>query len=311
MHVGYWLSSEEHDANALVANARRAEDAGFEHLLISDHFHPWVDAQGESPFVWGVIGAIGATTERIRLGTAVTCPLIRIHPAIVAHAAATSQQLMDGRFFLGLGTGENLNEHVTGAKWPRPDVRLEMLEEAIEIMRNLWSGEYETYRGKHYSVEQARIYSMPDEPPPIVVAAAAPEAAKLAAEKGDGYMNTTPDEEIVREYRSNGGGEPLYGKVTGVFAPTADEARRIAKERGPNAALGGSLSQELALPRDFEAAAELVREDDFDGKLVLGADLDAWREQIAAYEQAGFTHVCLHDMSEDQEGFIAFSRDLV
>ncbi len=311
MHVGYWLSSEEHDANALVANARRAEDAGFEHLLISDHFHPWVDAQGESPFVWGVIGAIGATTERIRLGTAVTCPLIRIHPAIVAHAAATSQQLMDGRFFLGLGTGENLNEHVTGAKWPRPDVRLEMLDEAIEIMRNLWSGEYETHRGKHYTVEQARIYSMPDEPPPIVVAAAAPEAAKLAAEKGDGYMNTTPDEEIVREYRSHGGGEPLYGKVTGVFAPTADEARRIARERGPNSALGGSLSQELALPRDFEAAAELVREDDFDGKLVLGADLDAWREQIAAYEQAGFTHVSVHDMSEDQEGFIAFARDLL
>jgi G6PDH family F420-dependent oxidoreductase len=311
MEIGYWLSSEEHDANTLVANARRAEEAGFEHLLISDHFHPWVDAQGESPFVWGVIGAIGAATDRIRLGTAVTCPLIRIHPAIVAQAAATSQQLMDGRFFLGVGTGENLNEHITGAKWPRPDERLEMLEEAIEIMRKLWAGEYETYRGKHYTVEQARIYTLPDQPPAIVVAAAQSEAAKLAAEHGDGYMNTSPDAEIVQEYRGAGGKEPLYGKVTGCVASSAGEAKKIAKERGPNVALGGSLSQELALPRDFEAAAKNVREDDFKGELVLGNDLDEWRAKIQEYERAGFTHVSLHDISENQEEFIAFARQLL
>jgi coenzyme F420-dependent glucose-6-phosphate dehydrogenase len=311
MEIGYWLSSEEHDSNALVANARRAEEAGFEHLLVSDHYHPWVDAQGESPFVWGVIGAIGGTTERIRLGTAVTCPLIRIHPAIVAQAAATSQQLMGGRFFLGVGTGENLNEHVTGAKWPRADERLEMLREAIEIMRKLWGGEYETYRGEHYTVEQARIYSLPDDPPPILVAAAAPDAARLAGELGDGYMNTSPDADIVEEYKSAGGKEPLYGKVTGCFAPSAAEAKKIAKERGPNVALGGSLSQDLALPRDFEAAAQTVREDDFDGALLLGDDLDAWREKIGEYERAGFTHVCLHDISENQVGFIAFAQQLL
>jgi coenzyme F420-dependent glucose-6-phosphate dehydrogenase len=310
MQIGYWLSSEEHDSNALVANARRAEEAGFEHLLVSDHYHPWVDAQGESPFVWAVIGAVAQATERIRLGTAVTCPLIRIHPAIVAQAAATSQQLLGGRFFLGVGTGENLNEHVTGAKWPRADERLEMLREAIEIMRKLWGGGYETYRGKHYTVEQARIYSLPDEPPPILVAAAASEAAKLAAELGDGYMNTSPDAELAEEYRSAGGKEPLYGKVTGCFAPSAAEAKKIAKERGPNVALGGSLSQELALPRDFEAAAQTVREDDFEGELVLGDDLDAWREKIGEYERAGFTHVCLHDISENQGEFIAFARQL-
>ncbi len=308
MEVGYWLSSEEHGPRDLVENAKRAEDAGFEHLLVSDHFHPWVDEQGESPFVWSVIGAIGQATERIRLGTGVTCPLIRIHPAIVAQAAATSQLLLDGRFFLGVGTGENLNEHIHGDRWPRADERLEMLREAVELIRKLLGGEYETYRGKHYTVEQARIYSVPKEPPAIVIAAGAPEAAQLAGELGDGYMNVQPDKELVAEYRKAGGKDPLYGKVTGCFASSVEEAKRIAKKRGPNNALGGSLSQELALPRDFQAAGETVREEDFVGKIALGNDPGAWREQIEAYRDAGFTHVCLHDMSEDQTGFIEFAR---
>src|SRR5689334_4741555 len=151
MKIGYWLSSEEHTPRDLVAHAVQAEQAGFEHLLISDHIHPWVDAQGHSPFVWSVIGAIAQATERIRLGTAVTCPLIRVHPAIVAHAAATAQSLMDGRFFLGVGTGENLNEHVLGDRWPRADERLEMLDEAIDVLRALFGGDWETFRGKHYT----------------------------------------------------------------------------------------------------------------------------------------------------------------
>ena len=310
MEIGYWLSSEEHGPADLVANARRAEQAGFGFALISDHFHPWVDAQGHSPFVWGVLGAIGATTERLQVGTAVTCPLIRIHPVLVAQAAATAHRLLGGRFFLGVGTGENLNEHITGAKWPRADERLEMLEEAIELMRKLWNGEYETFRGKHYTVEQARIYDPPDGNLPIVVAAAQSEAAKLAAEKGDGYMNTSPDEEIVKEYKQAGGKEPLYGKVTGCFAPSVADAKKLAKERQPNVALGGSLSQELALPRDFEAVAELVREDDLEGSLALGRDLTSWREKIDEYERAGFTHVCLHDVSENQEAFIEFAKEL-
>ncbi|HZT92174.1 MAG TPA: TIGR03557 family F420-dependent LLM class oxidoreductase [Gaiellaceae bacterium] len=311
MEVGYWLSSEEHGPKDLVANARLAEEAGFEHLLISDHIHPWVDVQGHSPFVWGVIGAIGEATGRIRLGTAVTCPLIRIHPAIVAHAAATAQQLMDGRFFLGVGTGENLNEHVLGDRWPRPDERLEMLEEAIEIIRKLLQGDYETYRGKHYTVEQLKIYDAPDEPPPIVVAAAAPSAAHVAARLGDGYMNTSADEDVMKEYEQAGGKGPRYGKVTGCFSPTEETARKIAKDRSPNTAMGGSLSQELALPRDFEAVAELVREDDLDGALVLGDAPAQWREKIDEFERAGFTHVCLHDVSTNQEQFIEFAKQFI
>ena len=309
MEIGYWLSSEEHDPKELVENAKRAEQAGFSYVLISDHYHPWINEQGHSPFVWSVIGAIGATTQ-LGLGTAVTCPLIRYHPALVAQAAATSQILMDGRFFLGVGTGENLNEHIFGNRWPRPDERLEMLGEAVDVIRALFSGEYETFRGKHYTVEQARLYDMPDTPPPIVIAAANDDAAKLAGEKGDGFMSTTPDKDVVETYKRVGGKEPLYGKVTGAFAKDVDTARKIGKERQPNTAMGGSLSQELELPRDFEAVAELVREDDMDDALVLGADAAAWRSKLEEYEQAGFTHVCLHNVAKEQEDFIAFAARL-
>src|SRR3954469_19724677 len=311
MEIGYWLSSEEQTPHDLVENAKRAEAAGFGHLLISDHIHPWVDAQGHSPFVWSVIGAIAEATERIRLGTAVTCPLIRMHPAIVAHAAATAQSLMEGRFFLGVGTGENLNEHVLGDRWPRADERLEMLDEALDILHKLFEGDYETYRGKHYTVEQLKLYDAPSEPPPVIVAAKAENAAKLAAAKGDGTMNTSPDEEIVKIFRDAGGKGPIYGKVAGAFAPTEDEARKIAKERQPNSAMGGDLSTELALPRDFEAVAQLVREEDLEGSTVFGNDPAKWREKIDEFEQAGFTHVALHNVGEDQQGFIGFARHVV
>ncbi len=309
MEIGYWLSSEEHSPRELIENARRAEQAGFSYALISDHIHPWIDAQGHSPFVWSVIGALGEATK-LGVGTAVTCPLIRLHPAIVAHAAATAQNLLDGRFFLGVGTGENLNEHVLGDRWPRADERLAMLEEAVDLMRKLFSGDYETFRGDYYTVEQLKLYDAPDSPPPIIVAAKAPNAARLAAAKGDGTMNTTPDEEIVKEFKDAGGSGPIYGKVTGVFATNEADARRIARERTPNSAMGGDLSTELALPRDFEAVAELVRGEDLDF-LVLGDDPGRWREQIAQFERAGFTHVALHDVSEDQAGFIEFARQFI
>ena len=311
MEIGYWLSSEEQSPRDLVENAKRAEEAGFGHVLISDHIHPWVDAQGHSPFVWGVIGAIAEGTQRIQLGTAVTCPLIRVHPAIVAHAAATAQSLMDGRFFLGVGTGENLNEHVLGDRWPRADERLEMLDEAVDVIRALLGGEYETYRGKHYTVEQAKLYDAPMEPPPIIVAAKAEHAARLAAAKGDGTMNTSPDADLVKLFKDAGGTGPIHGKVAGAFAPSEGEARKIARERQPNTALGGDLSTELALPRDFEAAAELVREEDLEGSLVFGADPGEWREKIAEFEEAGFTHVALHNVGEDQKGFIEFAAQFV
>jgi coenzyme F420-dependent glucose-6-phosphate dehydrogenase len=311
MEIGYWLSSEEHAPSELVANAQRAEEAGFSYVLISDHYHPWVNAQGHSPFVWGVIGAIAQATERLRLGTAVTCPLIRMHPVLVAQAAATSALLMEGRFFLGVGTGEALNEHVTGARWPRPDERLDMLDEALEVITKLWRGEYETYRGRHYTVEQARVYDVPDRPPELIVAAAAEQAAKLAAKWGDGMISTAPSKEVVDSYREAGGGDPIHGKVTGCFAASKDEATRIALERQPNTAMGGTISQDLPLPRDFETVAELVRGEDLEGSMSLGNDPAAWREGIEQFERLGFTHICLHDVSEDQAGFIEFAKQFV
>jgi G6PDH family F420-dependent oxidoreductase len=311
MKIGYWLSSEEHSPKDLVENAKRAEAAGFDHVLISDHIHPWVDEQGHSPFVWGVLGAIAEATERIQIGTAVTCPLIRMHPAIVAHAAATAQSLFEGRFFLGVGTGENLNEHVLGDRWPRADERLEMLEDAVELIKKLFAGDYETYRGKHYTVEQLKLYDAPEQATPVIVAAKAENAAKLAAAIGDGTMNTTPDEEIVKIYKEAGGTGPIYGKVTGAFASSVESARKIGKARQPNIAMGGDLSTEVALPRDFSAIAELVRDDDLDGSLVLGNDPSMWREQLDAYERAGFTHAALHDVSTNQVEFIEFAQQFI
>ncbi len=174
LELGYWLSSEEHDPKVLVRNAARAEEVGFRLAGISDHFHPWVPEQGQSPFVWSVLGGIAEATDQLRVGTGVTAPLIRMHPAIVAHAAATAAVMLDGRFFLGVGTGERLNEHITGVHWPRPDVRREMLEEAVSMIRRLWEGEPVEHHGAHYTVEQAQLFTRPERPPPIVVAGSSP-----------------------------------------------------------------------------------------------------------------------------------------
>jgi coenzyme F420-dependent glucose-6-phosphate dehydrogenase len=309
MEIGYAFSSEEHAPTELVRQARAAEEAGFGFGLISDHIHPWVDAQGHSPFVWSVIGAIGQTTERFRIGTGVTCPLIRIHPAIIAHAAATCACLLPGRFFLGVGTGENLNEHVTGAKWPAPDERLELLEEAVEVMRLLWQGDYQTHRGKHYTVENLRIFDLPDQPVEIMVAAMRPQAAELAGRIGDGLINVAPKEEIIKGFEDAGGkGKPKYGQITVCYAGSKDEARRTAFEVWPNALVEGSASQELPLPKDFEQLVEGRSAEELDDKLVLGDDVDEFVEEIRKYEQAGYTHLYVHQIGPDQDGFLKFAK---
>src|SRR5215210_1185017 len=247
IELGYALSSEEHDPSALVENARSAEEAGFTFALISDHFHPWIDRQGHSPFVWSVIGGIARETERLRLGTGVTCPMIRIHPAIIAQAAATSAALMPGRFFLGVGSGENLNEHVLGDKWPAADERLEMFEEAIEVIRLLWEGGFQSFRGDFYDVEQARIYTLPDEPPPLAIAASKPLAAEVAGRLGDAFIGVAPDADVVAKFDEAGGsGKPKYGQVTVCWAESEEAGRKTIAEVWPNAGLKGDLSQELA-----------------------------------------------------------------
>jgi G6PDH family F420-dependent oxidoreductase len=310
VELGYALSSEEHSPNDLVRAARRAEETGFTFALISDHYHPWVDAQGESPFVWSVIGGIAQATEKLRLGTGVTCPTIRIHPAIIAQAAATSQVMMEGRFFLGVGTGEELNEHVTGSPWPGPLKRLEMLEEAVEVLRLLWEGGYQSHYGTHYTVEQARIYTLPDEPPPIAIAAAQPKAAELAGRAGDALIGVSPDEEVVEHFEQAGGnGKPRYAQVTVCYAASEQEAKKTAYEIWPNGGMEGPLGQELAIPEHYEAAAQLLTEDDVAETVICGPDPERHLEAIREYEQAGFTHVYVHQVGRDQESFFRFYAD--
>jgi coenzyme F420-dependent glucose-6-phosphate dehydrogenase len=305
--IGFTLSSEEHDGRTLVDVARLAEDAGFDFAVISDHFHPWTDRQGHSPFVWSVLGAVASATERIGVGTGVTCPLIRMHPVIVAQAAATVAQLMPGRFFLGLGTGENLNEHVVGAGWPAVDRRLDMLSEAIDVIRELWTGEDVTHRGEHYTVEQARIYTLPDELPPIHVAAKGEKAATLAAEKGDGLVGVGPDAEMLQTFdRAGGQGKPRYGQVHICWAEREDEAVETAHAWWPNAGLEGELSVELPLPRHFEQAAETVRPEDVAKAVTCGPDPEKHLDAIRAHVDAGFDHVYLHQIGPNQEGAIRF-----
>jgi coenzyme F420-dependent glucose-6-phosphate dehydrogenase len=306
MELGYALSCEEHRPLDLVENARRAEEAGFTFALVSDHFHPWTDKQGQSPFVWSVIGGIALATERLRLGTGVTCPTIRIHPAIIAQAAATAASMLPGRFFLGVGTGENLNEHVLGDRWPSTEIRRRMLEEAVEVMRTLWRGELCSHEGEHYRVENARIYTLPEDPIPVYVAAGGPEAAELAGRVGDGLITTAPQPELVESYEGAGGRGEKFGQLTVCWAKTEEEARRIAFEWWPNAALKGTLGQELPLPSHFEEAAAMVTEDDVAETVVCGPDPARHVEGIEKFVEAGFDRVYLHQVGPDQKGFFDF-----
>lgn len=303
--IGYFLSSEEHGPADLVAYARRAEDAGFRSVLISDHFHPWLDVQGQSPFVWSVIGGIAATTQ-LRVTTGVTCPSVRIHPAIVAQAAATSQLLLNGRFVLGVGSGENLNEHILGDRWPPAGERLEMLEEAVEVMRKLWTGKMVTHRGDHYTVENARIYSCPSTAPPVIVSAFGPRATALAARIGDGFITVTPDADLVRAYREHGGTGPIVGSAKVCWDADEDRARKRAYELWPTDALPGQLNQELALPQHFEAAVSLVSQDEVVRSVPCGPDPARHAEAITKYVEAGFDEIYVNQIGPDQEGFLEF-----
>lgn len=307
VELGYKLSSEEQTPNDLVRYAQRAEEARFGFAMISDHFHPWIDRQGQSPFVWGVIGGISQATRRLRMTTGVTCPTVRIHPAIVAQAAATAAAMMPGRFTLGVGTGENLNEHILGTVWPSAAVRREMLAEAIEVMRALWTGEDTSHRGTHYTVENARIYTLPDPLPPIYVAASGPQAAELAGKMGDGLICTAPNPEQITTFEQAGGkGKPRYAELTVCWARDEAEARKTAHTWWPNVGIEGELSQELPLPRHFEQAAKPVREEDVAEQIACGPDPERHRASVQKYIDAGFDHIAIHQAGPDQEGFFSF-----
>jgi G6PDH family F420-dependent oxidoreductase len=308
--IGYTLSSEEHGPGDLVRYSREAEEAGFDFLSISDHFHPWIDKQGHSPFVWTVIGGVAEATERIPLMTGVTAPIIRYHPTIVAHAAATAGAMMPGRFLLGLGTGENLNEHITGERWPSADERLEMLEEAVEVIRTLWKGGSQSHRGRFFHVEDARIYDLPDPLPPILIAAKGDKALELAGQVGDGLIGLAPEAEVIKKFDEAGGeGKPRYGMVHVCWDQDEKKARKTAFEWWPNTAIEGELTVELPMPRHFEQAAEMVSEDDVAEKVVCGPDPGPYVELVGKFVNAGYDHVYLHQIGPDQAGFIRFAKE--
>jgi G6PDH family F420-dependent oxidoreductase len=313
---GYALSSEEHAPNDLIRHARLAEDAGFEFALISDHFHPWIDRQGHSPFVWSVLGGIANATTKLKVGTGVTCPTIRIHPAIIAQAAATTAAMMPGRFFLGVGTGENLNEHVLGDRWPDWDVRARMLVESIEVMRELWTGEITSHEGEFYEVENARIYTLPDDPIDIMVAASGPRAAELAGEIGDGLIATGPEKELIEKFdgagQASGAKRPHYAQVTVCWDRDEAKARKIAHEMWPTAGIPGEATQELPNPAHFEQLAKIVTEDMIAERVVCGPDVDRHVEGLQTYIDAGFDHVYVHQIGPNQEDFIeAYAHDVL
>jgi G6PDH family F420-dependent oxidoreductase len=305
VEIGYFLSSEEHSPTALVDQARWAADVGVGSVWISDHFHPWLDEQGESPFVWSVIGAIAATTD-LQVTTAVTCPTMRIHPAIIAQAAATSSLLLQGRFELGVGTGEALNEHILGDVWPLTDERLDMLAEAVEVMRALWTGDEVTHRGEHYVVEAARLYSAPTSDIPVVMSGFGPKATKRAATFADGYVNVSPAKELVDLYRSEGGrGEASAGmKIC-----WGDDARRCAElvhHLWRNTGVSGELSQELRTPAHFDQASELVTVDHILESTPCGPDVEPIVALAKQYVDAGFERIYINQIGPNQEEFFRF-----
>ncbi|NHN42717.1 TIGR03557 family F420-dependent LLM class oxidoreductase [Halorubellus sp. JP-L1] len=318
---GIALSSEEHEPDALVDYATKAEDVGLDFAMVSDHYHPWIEAQGESPFVWSVLAGIARETDSLRVGTGVTCPTIRIHPAILAQAAATTAVMFDGRFTFGVGTGERLNEHVLGDRWPTYEERQSMLREAVDVLRELWTGEVVDHHGEHYTVENAKLYTTPEAPPDVAVAAGGTDSASVAGEIGDGLVTTAPDDELAAAFAdayadrdqadTDHVDAPMIGQAAVCYAETEQEGRRTVHEQWPNGGLPGELGQELPTPSVFEQAAELVTEEDAAGSLPCGPDADAFVESIQSYLDAGYDHVYLHQIGDDQADFLEFYADEV
>lgn len=303
---GMTLSSEEHGPNRLVELAVLAEDAGFDFVSISDHFHPWISDQGHSPFVWSVLGAIAQATGRIDVAVGVTCPTIRIHPAILAQAVATTGVMLDGRFTWGVGSGENLNEHVVGMGWPPAEIRQDMMVEAIDVIRRLWREESVTHRGEFYDVEDARIFDLPENEVPIIVSAFGPRAAEIAAQSGDGLWITGAAAETIDGYREAGGNGPVYSQITVCWAEDRNQAVELATRQWPNTGLPGQLAQDLRTVLHFEQAAELVTADIIERDVPCGPDPEPMLDEIQAALDAGVDHLYIHQIGDDQEGFVRF-----
>ncbi|HUR76219.1 MAG TPA: TIGR03557 family F420-dependent LLM class oxidoreductase [Sporichthya sp.] len=306
---GYFLSAEELAPREIVTAGQFAERAGFSHAWISDHYHPWQESQGQSPFVWSVLGALATTTE-LQLTTAVTCPTFRIHPAVMAQAAATTAVLAPGRFRFGVGSGEALNEHILGEAWPPVSIRLERLEEAIEVMRRLWTGEVVTHQGRYYTVHNARIFTLPDQEIPVLISGFGPEATDFAARIGDGWMTTSPDADGLTQFKQKNQGVTQAG-VKICWAPSEDEAKETAFRLWSHSGIGGQASQDVPMWHTFESIGEANTPDKLAEKVACGPDPGKAAANIREYIEAGFDEIYIAQMGSDQEGGIRFITDEV
>lgn len=306
MQIGYKLAAEAFGPDELIRQAVRAEQVGFDFVEISDHFHPWLDVQGHSPFSWSVLGAIAARTSTIELASGVTCPSMRYHPAIIAQAAATMALLSHGRFFLGVGAGEKLNEHITGQGFPNATTRQELLREALEIIRLLWSGGYHSYEGNYLQLEDARIFDLPEKPPMIAVAAGGPSSARLAAELGDALFSSEPKASIVEHYRKAGGRGPCYSEVSLAWARDEQQAVQAALKTNRWAITGWKVMSELPNPVNFDAATKWVDEDDIRRHFPVGPDVETHVQAAKKHIDAGFDRIALLNVGPDPDGFFDF-----
>jgi G6PDH family F420-dependent oxidoreductase len=310
VEIGYTMLCEQAGPKQLVRDVQHAEDAGFDFAVISDHYFPWLDAQGHSPYTWSVLGAAAQATTRIPLMTYVTCPIMRYHPAVVAQKAATVSLLSDGRFTLGLGAGENLNEHVVGGVWPPVDVRHEMLAEAAEIIRALLRGGYVRYTGEHFTVESAKVWDIPDPPPRIGIAVSGRRSVELAGAHADALIAIEPKSDLSRMFDEVGGaGKPRIGQFAICYDADEDTARRRAHEQFRWFGLGWKVMSELPGPVSFDQATRFVTEEDVARGIPCGPDVDAAVSKVQSFVDAGFTHVALVQVGgEHQTPFLRWAQ---
>jgi G6PDH family F420-dependent oxidoreductase len=308
MRFGYKLATEGFDPKEIVRQAVAAEAAGFDFVELSDHYHPWLESQGHSGFTWSMLAAIAARTDRLELATGVTCPSFRYHPAIIAQAAATMAILSDGRFTLGVGAGERLNEHIVG-DFPGIHVRHERFREALEIINLLWQGGYRSYEGKHLRLDDARVFDLPPEPPVMAVAVSGPASVHIAAELGTGLFATEPKGELIEEWHKVGGSGPSYVEAPLAWAPDEQTAVDTLLEKNRWMVSGWKVMAELPNPVNFEAATEPVRPEDMAGAVPHGPDPEPYLQAIEQWTEAGYDHLCFVQVGDDQERFFRFWED--
>ena len=304
---GYTLFCEGSSPHSLVEQAVAAEKAGFDFLVISDHYHPWLPSQTHAGFAWSILGAVAQATSTIKLATMVTCPIMRYHPAIVAQMAATMGVLSQGRFTLGLGAGERLNEHITGQGWPAVSQRHEMLREAVEIIQSLWQGGYVSYQGAYYTVEDAQVFDLPSEPLQLFIAAGGPRAARLAAEAGGGVCMTEPKVDIVEAFKSAGGdGEQVWGQIVLSWDASEEAGLKTAHDQFRFAAGGWKVQSELPNPINFDAATKNVRPEDLAASIPTGPDPTKHKQGIDGFLEVGTQYLAVAYPGTDYQGFMKF-----